>query len=149
MTDLHYRAWGLCKQPLPFKRKLDYLHYVTTKPCQPTRWLFIALLSLFTFSAFSQKLYKTPSGAKYHLGNCHMVKNVSEEITLQQAFTLGLSPCRICKPEQFRKQPILPENIPQGKKSTVRCKGQTKSGSHCLHMTSIANGYCYQHNPDK
>ena len=31
---------------------------------------------------------------------------------------------------------------------TVQCKGLTKSGTRCKHMTRIANGYCFQHQPD-
>lgn len=38
---------------------------------------------------------------------------------------------------------------PQQKNGTVQCKGTTKKGTQCKHMTSIANGYCFQHNPDK
>ena len=37
---------------------------------------------------------------------------------------------------------------PQGQSTTVQCKGTTKAGTRCKHMTSIANGYCYQHQPN-
>lgn len=47
---------------------------------------------------FGQLVYKTPSGKKYHLESCRMVKNFSEEITIQEALKLGLGPCSICKP---------------------------------------------------
>jgi hypothetical protein len=39
-------------------------------------------LLLFTISLNAQTVYKTPSGAKYHLANCRTVKNVSEAITI-------------------------------------------------------------------
>ena len=43
------------------------------------------------------------------------------------------------------------ENRAQGTNptGTVQCKGMTKKGTRCQHMTRIANGYCFQHNPDK
>ncbi|MFT4019446.1 MAG: hypothetical protein QM668_20950 [Agriterribacter sp.] len=49
-------------------------------------------------NASSQVVYKTPSGKKYHWENCLMVKNVSEEILINEALRLGLGPCSICKP---------------------------------------------------
>jgi hypothetical protein len=47
-------------------------------------------LVIFSFSVNAQTFYKTPSGKKYHLATCHMVKNVSEAITLNEAKELGL-----------------------------------------------------------
>ncbi len=41
----------------------------------------ILLISLLfcVFYIHGQDLYKTPSGEKYHLGSCRMVKNVSKK----------------------------------------------------------------------
>jgi methylphosphotriester-DNA--protein-cysteine methyltransferase len=76
-----------------------------------------------------------------------MVKNVSEEITTAKAMELGLEPCKICKPENiYGNAPVV--HKAQGQSNTVQCKGMTKAGARCKHMTSIANGYCYQHQPD-
>jgi hypothetical protein len=91
-------------------------------------------------------VYKTPSGAKYHLSTCRMVKNTSEQITVSKAIELGLQPCKICNP------PIISAlgaslNKAQGEGETVQCKGFTKSGTRCKHMTRIGNGYCFQHQP--
>ncbi|HUP12009.1 MAG TPA: DUF5763 domain-containing protein, partial [Niastella sp.] len=61
---------------------------------------------------------------------------------------LGLDPCKICNPQVVSTQ-SLSSNTPRGKKETVQCRGLTKAGTRCRHMTSLANGYCYQHNPDK
>ena len=58
----------------------------------------LLILLLLSFSAKAQEVYKTPSGAKYHLATCSMVKNVSEKITLAEAAKLGLEPCKICAP---------------------------------------------------
>jgi len=116
--------------------------------------------NLFAFTIFAclifcnapivqgQKYYKTPSGAKYHLGDCRMVNNVSEEVSAQQIIELGLTACKICKPENINRL-NLKSNTPRGKLNTVQCMGITKAGTRCKHMTSLANGYCFQHNPDR
>lgn len=108
------------------------------------------ILVLFSFafaiSVRAQTVFKTPSGAKYHLASCRMVKNVSEEITVSKAKTLGLQPCKICQPQNIYQQGVVVHKA-QGQNSTVQCRGLTKTGTRCKHMTSIANGYCYQHQP--
>ena len=101
---------------------------------------------LFSFSLKAQTVYKTPSGQKYHLATCRMVKNVSEEITVSQARELGLQPCKICNPQNIYSSNISTKQ-PQGRSTTAQCKGITKAGTRCKHTTSIANGYCYQHQP--
>ena len=56
------------------------------------------LLFLFFFYGISaQTVYKTPSGTKYHLANCRMVKNVSSALSLDKALRSGLQPCKICR----------------------------------------------------
>ncbi len=108
----------------------------------------IIVLLLLSVSLKAQTVYKTPSGAKYHLANCHMVKNVSEEISLSKAAELRLVPCKICKPESISIQPLIPGKA-QGSAATTQYMGITKAGTRCKHMTSIANGYCFQHKPKK
>ncbi len=106
----------------------------------------ILLLTTISFNTYAQQVYKTPSGKKYHLASCHMVKNVSEKLSLEEATELGLEPCKICKPEVGATKTPAP-NKAQGQHTTSQCKGLTKSGTRCKHKTSIANGYCYQHQP--
>lgn len=107
----------------------------------------LLFLLLLPFSLKAQTVYKTPSGAKYHLSTCRMVKNVSEEIATAKAQELGLGPCKICNPANIygANTPAIPKA--QGESNTVQCKGMTKAGNRCKHRTSIANGYCYQHQP--
>lgn len=110
------------------------------------RMLKILALLLLSVSLKGQMLFKTPSGAKYHLASCRMVKNTSEQITISRAIALGLQPCKICNPSNSS---VLASS--QGKASgegeTVQCKGTTKTGLRCRHQTRIANGYCFQHQP--
>ena len=112
------------------------------------RYILTLLLLFFSVSLKAQTVYKTPSGAKYHLATCRMVKNVSEEITVAKARELGLQPCKICSPQNIYGAAITPANKAQGQNETVQCKGLTKAGTRCKHMTKIANGYCYQHQPE-
>ena len=114
---------------------LKYLHI--------TFFLFVSTLGT------SQTVYKTPSGAKYHLASCRMVNNVSKELPISEAIQLGLEPCKICKPPVLDLLSKSPTKRTSGESNTVQCKGITKDGTRCKHMTSIANGYCFQHNPDK
>jgi len=54
---------------------------------------------------------------------------------------------KICKPATTAKSD---NNTPRGTSATtVQCRGITKSGTRCKHMTSLGNGFCFQHNPDK
>jgi hypothetical protein len=111
------------------------------------RMTILLLLFFINLPGQAQSVYKTPSGQKYHLETCKMVKNVSQKITVQEAADLGLDPCKICRPDVLPVQQNL-TNKAKGENKTAQCKGYTKSGTRCRHMTSIADGYCFQHRPD-
>ncbi len=106
----------------------------------------LLILLLITTPLNAQVVYKTPSGTKYHLATCRMVKNVSEKISLAEAAKLGLAPCKICAPS-FVVGSLQKPKKTQGQSSTLQCSGYTKAGNRCKHMTGIGNGYCYQHQP--
>jgi hypothetical protein len=112
------------------------------------RNVLLIIFSVCTFLVKAQSFYKTPSGSKYHLSTCRMVKNVSEEITADEGIKLGLQPCKICQPQNIYTAGAPSLHKAQGRNTTVQCKGMTKAGNRCKHMTSIGNGYCYQHQPD-
>ncbi len=113
----------------------------------PYKNIITLLLILFPFTLTAQTVFKTPSGAKYHLAGCRMVRNVSEEISITKAKELGLQPCKICNPANIYGSSLTPPHKAQGQDKTVQCKGMTKAGNRCKHMTNIGNGYCYQHQP--
>lgn len=113
-----------------------------------TKFVLLFLVVLISQSVKSQNVFKTPSGAKYHLASCRMVNNVSKELTLTEATEMGLQPCKICKPATLSGSNFVATKKAKGQSETVQCKGTTKKGTRCKHMTSIANGYCFQHNPD-
>lgn len=108
--------------------------------------IFILLAVTVTGSIKAQTVFKTPSGQKYHLASCRMVRNVSQEITVAEANKMDLEPCKICNPQNIYNGAPPPHKA-QGQNSTAQCIGYTKAGNRCKHMTSIANGYCYQHQP--
>lgn len=105
-------------------------------------------LLIITSKCFSQDVYKTPSGKRYHLSSCRMVENVSRKLVNVEAInTFKLTPCKICKPpakDQLEKR-LTGEDKSVGTSASVRCKGITKKGERCKHQTRLANGYCYQH----
>lgn len=108
------------------------------------------LLFTIFINGYSQAVYKTPTGKKYHLASCRMVNNVSTELTIAEAHKLGLGPCGICHPPTSTISNFKTANKAKGQiNGTVQCKGITKNGTRCKHRTSIANGYCFQHDPDK
>lgn len=101
----------------------------------------------FSANAYSQMVYKTPSGTKYHLSNCRMVKNVSSKLTIDKARREGLSPCKICNAPTGNTLGIYSSSTKKtnGINSKNRCIGITKRGTRCKHFTRIGNDYCYQH----
>ncbi|WP_366927246.1 DUF5763 domain-containing protein [Flavobacterium sp.] len=109
--------------------------------------ILVLLLLLSPIFVKAQTVYKTPSGKKYHTSNCHTVKNTSEALSVEDASAIGLTPCKICKPSQI--QGVVKKASTSGEKpGTMQCLGTTKKGKRCKHMTSIGNGYCFQHQPD-
>lgn len=93
-----------------------------------TKYLFIIILFL-SLTATGQKIYKTPSGKKYHLGSCRMVENVSEEIPFEQAAELGLEPCKICKPQDYTTLGLKSsKNTAQGQSGLSSAEARPKKG---------------------
>ncbi|WP_298426146.1 DUF5763 domain-containing protein [uncultured Kordia sp.] len=111
--------------------------------------IFVAIfLFLFSLQSYSQDVYKTPSGKRYHLSTCRMVENVSSKLVgLKNIERSKLTPCKICKPPPKHKlqKRFTSENKAVGTATSVRCKGYTQKGTRCKHKTKLANGYCYQH----
>lgn len=109
--------------------------------------LYLTLILLVTTVQLnSQTIYKTPSGSKYHLASCRMVENVSKKIVDPKS--TNLTPCSFCKPPSTSNlvSSLTSEDKSSGRAKTTQCKGIAKStGRRCKHMTSIGNGYCYQH----
>ncbi|MEO6682897.1 MAG: DUF5763 domain-containing protein [Ginsengibacter sp.] len=122
------------------KNVSGYNYYIRHLVCLVIAFGCIAL------SANAQTFYKTPSGKKYHTADCRMVKNVSRSVSVSELKKAGLEPCKICNPKNIYTTDAPLKKV-QGQSATVQCKGSTKAGTRCRHKTSIANGYCYHHQP--
>ncbi|KMQ67471.1 hypothetical protein ACM39_13625 [Chryseobacterium sp. FH2] len=108
----------------------------------------VSILIFISFTLKCQTVYRTPSGTKYHLSSCRMVKNVSSGLDVSKALEQGLQPCNICKPSIRNTYGIVskPKKI-NGTNKGNQCLGITKKGTRCQHYTRIGNDYCFQHMP--
>ncbi len=107
------------------------------------------IIFLIGLKSIAQTVYVTPYGTHYHKGNCKIVQNVSNEMDLLEAIKKKYKPCSKCKPPIVSTPLSFSRNTSRGIKSTTQCKGITKTGKRCEHKTTIANSYCFQHNPDR
>lgn len=106
---------------------------------------------------FSQTVYKTPSGKKYHTSTCSTVKNVSHAVNIQDAKRQGLTACKVCNPGSGSNSGVnnfygsgnkgsgIQSNEAKGTGQAVRCKATTQKGTRCKRTTRNKNGYCFQH----
>ncbi len=91
-------------------------------------FLFLGL----SFKGFSQTVYTSPKGEKYHTADCRLSGEASP-VKLAEAKKAGKGACDICKPNEL------------GKASLKQCSGKTVDGTRCKRMTSNKNKRCYQH----
>ncbi|PRZ19578.1 hypothetical protein [Flavobacterium granuli] len=114
--------------------------------------LFLLFL-LFTFNiVFSQTVYITKTGKKYHDIDCSHLKYSSISIDLGQAIERAYEACKVCKPNKDqtangRSNFLDKRNIEtiQSSSSSTQCAGRTKKGARCKRMTTNSSGRCYQH----
>jgi len=108
----------------------------------------ISILLFISLSLCGQTVYRTPSGTKYHLPSCRMVKNVSSGLDVNKAMEIGLQSCKICNPSGTAAYRFIskPKKV-NGTNKGNQCLGMTKGGTRCKHHTRIGNDYCFQHKP--
>lgn len=99
---------------------------------------------------YSQTVYVTKTGEKYHLERCHYLKSSKIQLEYDKAKEMGFTPCKVCKPgiNVIKSNNIRTQNTSKtsAKPSiAVRCSGKTKSGNRCKRKTKNASGRCYQH----
>ena len=126
----------------------------------PLPFLFLTLfLSLFLISeSYSQTVYITKSGKKYHTEKCRYAKNANA-VTISEAVNRGLTPCSVCNSESgsetesvtgteknsFTEDEQITKPSPEKNQTKVQCSAMTKSGKRCKRMTNNENGKCWQH----
>lgn len=114
----------------------------------------LILFLLFTMVCQAQTVYKTRTGAKYHVETCRYLKS-SIETTVAKAQAEGLTPCSVCRPTtgasgnavapQSSESNSVRSTSNSSSSSSRQCSGTTKAGARCKRITTSANGRCYQH----
>ena len=119
---------------------------------KPRIYLAALIILLFVGNAFSQTVYITKSGKKYHIENCRYLNNSSIEIDLSDAASKGYTPCKVCKPPSSGnfnpsggQESFDNDNSYIVTEEKVQCTATTKSGNRCKRMTKSSNGKCWQH----
>ena len=113
--------------------------------------LLTVFFSLLFSNVFSQTVYITKTGKKYHVESCRYLSRSSFSISLSDAIARGYTACSICNPP-VKTTTNTPSNS-QTKPSTnnptqsvsVQCSAITKAGTRCKRMTKSPNGKCCQH----
>ncbi len=110
------------------------------------RLILLTTFLIVAVTSYSQYVYKTDTGKKYHKESCHHLKYSKAKITLSDAINkYNLEACKVCKPPKSNSQ-LIPYNNSDSKNCpTVQCKGTTQKGLRCKRKTKECKGYCYQH----
>ncbi|MCX6168690.1 MAG: hypothetical protein NTX65_05100 [Ignavibacteriales bacterium] len=115
-------------------------------------FLFVCLLST---ELFSQTVYITKTGAKYHSSGCQYLRRSSIPIELKDALDRGYSACSRCNPPtQVNKKEKATINTQSQIKEKVKsssevtssqCQAITKKGTQCKRKAEPGSKYCWQH----
>jgi hypothetical protein len=115
--------------------------------------LLLVFFSLAIGHGFSQTVYITKTGKKYHVQTCRYLSRSSIAISLSDAIASGYTPCSVCNPPSkitetnSQKRPTN-ETGTRRLAIAVQCSAKTQSGARCKRMTKSPNGLCWQHGGD-
>ncbi len=111
---------------------------------------FFIVLPLFILAfqtdLFSQTVYITKSGKKYHQEDCRYLKNSSIQIDINEAVERNYTPCSVCNLSSgnfYIEKKYRADHDNNYQK--VRCMAVTKKNTQCKRNTSNPSGYCWQH----
>ena len=112
--------------------------------------LFLTLIFSLLFSnVFSQTVYITKTGKKFHIESCRFLSRSSFAIKLSDAIARGYDACSVCSPSsRVTTTPSTNQTPTQTQKKesqSVQCSATTKAGSQCKRLTKSPNGKCWQH----
>jgi len=114
----------------------------------------LVIFVIYYGESYSQTVYVTKSGKKFHTADCRYINYNSISLELKQAVDFGYSPCKVCKPvsglDSYNYYPNPDKErqndfIEKENYSKVQCSAITKKGTQCKRMTKSPNGYCWQH----
>ena len=92
---------------------------------------FVLFLTL-TMKGYSQTVYASAKGEKYHTADCKLSGD-ADGMTLDAAKKLKKGACGVCKPNDHFKDKVS------------QCMGKTVDGTRCKRMTATKDNKCYQH----
>ncbi len=123
--------------------------------------LFLAIILTFLANnVYSQTVYVTKTGQKYHQESCKYLSKSSIPISLNDAVIKGYGPCSVCKPlsaaptnfsniqienQQSTQQTQNADNSSNKNTLSVQCSATTQAGTRCTRMIKSQNGRCWQH----
>jgi len=116
--------------------------------------LLTVFFSLLLTNVFSQTVYITRTGKKYHVESCRYLSRSSFPISLSDAIARGYTACSICNPplqattNTLSNSQTKPRNSNSAQSVAVQCSAITKAGTRCKRMTKSPNGLCSQHGGD-
>lgn len=106
--------------------------------------LLLALFLTFLFvNVFSQTVYITNTGAKYHKEGCRYLSKSKVAINLSDAISQGYGACKVCKPPTSSSNSTTEKVKATGVKG--QCKAITAAGTQCKRSASEGSDYCWQH----
>ena len=104
---------------------------------------------LFSFVAFSQTVYVTKSGARYHTKECNYAKNATaidlKDVGSRTACAICGGGITIKKTETDSKVTPKDKTLPKEKTGGGRCQATTKKGKQCKRNAKAGSNYCWQH----
>lgn len=110
-------------------------------------FLLTCTLTVLASSAYSQTVYVTNTGAKYHATGCQYLSKSKIAVQIDSAIIKSYTACSVCKPKisSSSKQGIAEHSSSAEPASTTQCVALTKAGNRCLRITKEPGGRCWQH----
>ncbi len=102
---------------------------------------------LSTSLSYSQSVYITKSGAKYHKETCRHLSSSKIEINIKKAVEKGYTACKTCKPTSVvsEQKTTVKKSVTKSKATSSRCQATTKKGAQCKRKAKAGSSYCWQH----
>jgi hypothetical protein len=129
-------------------KKTALVYHVKTLTQSYRKLVLIILAVGLSYYSYSQTVYVTRTGEKYHDDACRYLSKSKIETTLADAKDKGYTACSVCKPatkvSAGNSQSVISPSTVR-KVTSTQCTGTTKAGRQCLRKTTSANGRCYQH----
>lgn len=119
---------------------------MTTKRCA----FLLVFICVLASSLFSQTVYVTKTGTKYHAEYCRYLSKSKIAISLEDAVGRGYSPCKVCSPALISSKNVRTKSSTIAQQTTKengsnQCIAITKKGTRCKRIVQPGSQYCWQH----